>query len=82
MDILKSFKLDALIPGFKDILQLQWVGIQLCIGLGLVTWCYKSHAKSGGMQGFMEALGSVAARAPVYFVTTKLYESVHGKENG
>ena len=82
MDILKSCIFDALIPGFKVMLQLLWFGILLCIGFGLLTLWYRRHARSGGIQGFMEALGSFAASAPVYFVTTKLYESVHGKENG
>ena len=81
MDILKSFVFDALIPGFKVMFQLQWQGILLCIGFGLITLWYRSHARSGGMQGFMEALSSIAASAPVYFLTQKLYESVYGKGN-
>lgn len=81
MDVLKSFVFDALIPGFVVMIQLQWQGILLCIGFGIVTLWYRSHAKSGGVHGFMEALSSIAASAPVYFVTQKLYEGVHGKEN-
>lgn len=81
MDILKSFVFDALIPGFIVMIQLQWQGILLCIGFGIVTLWYRSHARSSGVQGFMEALSSIAASAPVYFVTQKLYEVVHGKED-
>ena len=81
MDILKSFVFDALIPGFKVMFQLQWQGILLCIGFGLITLWYRRHARSGGMQGFIEALSSIASSAPVYFVTQKLYTGVYGKGN-